>query len=71
LWVDSPPSHGRPTTSALSNTVYVTDHQSEKTLEAIQTYSSDIEIMIAQCTEQDGRIQYRVKCYVPAGDQLQ
>jgi len=39
-------------------------------VEAIRTNSSFKEIIIAECTEYDGKIQYRGKCYVLESDQL-
>jgi len=49
---------------------YKTDPLPERILEAIRTKGSLKGITVAECTEQNGRIQYQGKCYIPEGDQL-
>jgi hypothetical protein len=71
LLADSPPAQGHPSISDLMTEAYETDPLPGKILEAIRTIGSLKHIMVAECTEQDGRIQYREKYYVPESDQLQ
>jgi len=71
LLADSPPAQGGPSIADLMTDAYEPDPLSGKILEAIRTNGSLKEIMVAECTEQDGRIQYRGKYYVPERNQLQ
>jgi hypothetical protein len=48
----------------------LTDPLPGKILKAIQTNSGLMEISIAECIEEMGRIRYRGKLYVPAIDTL-
>jgi hypothetical protein len=41
-----------------------------KILEAIRQGGSLKDITVAECTEQEGKVWYRGKCYVPEGEQL-
>jgi len=70
LLVDSPPALGRPSSPDLMTEAYETDPLSGKILEAIRMIGSLKEIRVAECTEQERRIQYRGKKYVPESDQL-
>jgi len=67
---DSPPTQGHPSIPDLMTEAYETDPLPGKILEAIRTNGSLKDITIAECTEQDGRIQYRGKHYIPENDQL-
>jgi len=49
---------------------YETDPLPGKILQAIRTNGSLKDITIAECTEQEGRIQYREKHYILESDQL-
>jgi len=70
LLADSPPTQGHPSISDLMSDAYKTDPLPGKILEAIRTNGSLKDITVAECAEQDGKIQYRGKCYVPKSGQL-
>jgi len=57
--------------SDLFNQAYEGDPLPWKIMNAIRTNSSLKEITISEFVEQDGRVQYRGKQYVPESDQLQ
>ena len=67
---DSPPAQGRLSISNLMMEAYETDSLQGRILEAIHTNGSLKDITVTECTEQDGKIWYRGKCYVPENDQL-
>jgi len=50
---------------------YETDPLPGEIFKVILTNGSLKEITIAECTEQDGKIQYRGRCFVPENDQVQ
>jgi len=70
ILANSLPVQERSSISNLFNQTYEDDPLSGKIINAIRTNSSLKEITIADCTEQDGRVQYRGKQYVPESDQL-
>ena len=59
-----------PSISDLFTQAYKDDPLPNKILEAIRQGGSLSDITIAECMEQEGRVWYRGKCYVPEGDQL-
>jgi hypothetical protein len=59
-----------PSLSNRFNNEYWADIFPEKMLEAIRVNGHLKKETIAECTEQNGRIQYRGKCYVPVDNQL-
>jgi len=71
LLVDSPPSQGRLSIPDLMTEACQTDAVQGKMLETIRTNGSQKNDTVADCTEQDGRIQYRGKHSIPDSDQLQ
>jgi len=70
LLADSPPAQGRPSIPDLMTEAYETDPVPGKMPEAICPNGSVKDNMVAECTKQDGRIQYRGKHYVLESDQL-
>jgi hypothetical protein len=68
---NSLPTQGRPSISDLMTKSYVTDPLPGKILEPIRKNGTLKDITVAECTELDGRIQYRTKCYLTEDDQLQ
>jgi hypothetical protein len=64
------PGQGVPLISDLFTQAYSTDPLPNRILEAIRQGGSLKEITVAECTEQEGKVWYRGKCYVPEGDQL-
>jgi len=70
LLADSPHTQGSPSISVLMSDEYEADQLSRKILEAIRSNGSLKDITIAECAVQDGKIQYRGKCYVPECNQL-
>jgi hypothetical protein len=64
------PDQGVPPISDLVAQAYMDDPLPEKILEAIRQGGSLKDITVAECTEQEGKVWYRGKCYVPEGDQL-
>jgi hypothetical protein len=59
-----------PLISDLLTQAYVDNPLPKKILEAIWQGGSLKDITVAECTEREGKICYRGKCYVPEGDQL-
>jgi hypothetical protein len=59
-----------PLISDLLTQAYMDDPLSKKILEAIRQGGSLKDITVSECTEREGKIWYRGKCYVPEGDQL-
>jgi len=49
---------------------YMDDPLPNKILEAIRQGGSLKDITVAECMEQEGKVWYRGKCYVPEGDQI-
>ena len=70
LLADTPLAQGRPSISDLMTEAYETDPLPGKILEGIHTNGSVKDITIAECTEQDGRIEYQGKRYIPESNQL-
>jgi hypothetical protein len=64
------PDREVPSISYLCIQAYKDDPLPNKVLEAVRQGGSLKEITVAECTEQEGRVWYRGKCYVPEGDQL-
>jgi hypothetical protein len=65
------PGQEVPLISDLFAQAYMDDPLPKKILEAIRQGGSLKDITAAECTEQEGKVLYRGKCYVPEGDQLQ
>jgi hypothetical protein len=59
-----------PLISELFAQAYMDDPLRNKMVEAIRQGGSLKDITVAECTEQEGKVWYRAKCYVPEGDQL-
>jgi hypothetical protein len=70
LLAHDPPAQGRPSISELITEAYTADPLPGKIIEAIRTNGSLKDITVVQCVAQNGRIQYRGKCYIPENDQL-
>jgi len=70
LLVNDPPGQGRASISDLFIRAYGADQLAGKVFEVIQTNGSLREITMGECREQDGRIRYRGKRYIPEDDQL-
>ena len=71
LLADSPPMLGHPSLSDILIQAYQVDPLTDRILSAIQSNGSLKETTVAECTELEGRVLYRGKCYVPEDDQLQ
>jgi hypothetical protein len=56
--------------SDLFTQAYMDDPLHNKILKAIRQGDSLKDITVDECTEQEGQLWYRGKCYVPEGDQL-
>jgi len=70
LLADSLPTQGHPSISDLIAEACETNPLPGEILEAIPTNGSSKGITIAECTEQEGRIQYQGKYDVPENDRL-
>jgi hypothetical protein len=70
LLADGPPAQGCTYMMDLYSEADAAGPLPRKVLNVMQVNGSLKEITEAECTEQDGRIQYRGKCYGPEDDQL-
>jgi len=70
VFADIPAMQGHPSPSDLFIEAYETDPLPGKILNALWTKGRLKDITMPECTDRDGRIQYRGMCYVPDDDQL-
>jgi len=67
---DSQPAEGRPSISDPMSMTYQTDPLPGRMLNAIRINIVLHQITVGECTEEDGRLRYRGKLYVPDIDEL-